>query len=156
MTRDLVLRAQSGDHDAFEALASSVVRRLHATASLIVRDADIASDVVQEALIEVWRDLPALRDPDAFEAWCRRILVRRCYRAVNESRRRRLEVRGLETDAPSPSHEMRISDSDQLERAFRRLPVEQRAVLSSTTGKVCSSQKQRAHWVSRSERSSRD
>lgn len=124
-----MVRAQSGDHAAFQELAAAVASRLYGTASLIMRDADSASDVVQETLIEVWRNLPSLRDSEAFPGWCRRILVRRCYRAIGDDRRRRVEVRGLETDAPSASYETRIGDVDQLERAFRRLSAEQRAVL---------------------------
>src|SRR6476660_70750 len=86
MTRDLVDRAQGGDREAFEQLARLVATRLFATATLILRDADLASDVVQETLIEVWRKLPSLRDTQAFEAWLYRILVRRCYRASRSSR----------------------------------------------------------------------
>jgi RNA polymerase sigma-70 factor, ECF subfamily len=124
-----VIRAQAGDHAAFEQIATLMVRRLYATATLIVRDPDAASDAVQETLIEVWRDLGALREPDSFEGWVRRILVRRCYRAAESGRRRRVEVRVLEADEPTVSHEARIGESDALERAFRRLSPEHRAVL---------------------------
>ncbi len=106
-----------------------MARRFYGTASLIVRDNDAASDAVQETLIEIWRDLRALRDLDSFEAWARRILVRRCYRAVNTNRRRRIEVRVLDADQPTTSHEASVGESDLLERAFRRLSPEHRAVL---------------------------
>ena len=129
MTRELVIRAQGGDHQAFERLAAANARRLHGVATLIVRDPDGARDAVQETLIEVWRSLPTLRDPDAFEGWLQRILVRSCHRAVQARRRRVVEVPGLEIDTPVPSGEGEIDDRDQLERAFRRLTVEQRTVL---------------------------
>lgn len=129
MTRELVLRAQRGDHEAFESLAAANARRLHGVAVLIVRDLDAARDAVQDTLIETWRSLPALRDPDAFEGWLQRILVRACHRAVQSRRRRAIEVPGLEMDAAVPSAERVIDDRDQIERAFRRLTVEQRTVL---------------------------
>lgn len=128
-TNELLRRAQQGDHAAFEQIASVIARRLYATASLIVRENDAASDAVQETLIEVWRNLAALRDLDSFEAWARRILVRRCYRAIAASRRRRVEVDVLEKDQPTASHERSVGESDVLERAFRRLSPEHRAVL---------------------------
>jgi RNA polymerase sigma factor (sigma-70 family) len=128
VTRELVEMAQDGDHDAFEHLAAGLGPRLFATASLIVRDHEAARDAAQETLIEVWRRLPTLRQPDAFEAWAHRILVRRCYAAIGR-RRRFVEVPPVERDAPVPSHETEFAIVDQIERAFRRLTPQQRAIL---------------------------
>ena len=88
MQRDLVERAMAGDHEAFSELARLAVRRLYAVARLILRDADRAEDATQEALFVAWRDLSALRDPDRFEAWLHRLLVRECYREARSGRRR--------------------------------------------------------------------
>jgi RNA polymerase sigma-70 factor (ECF subfamily) len=129
MTRELVLRAQGGDHQAFERLAAANARRLYGVATLIVRDPDAARDAVQDTLIETWRSLPTLRDPDAFEGWLQKILVRACHRAVDARRRRVVEVPGLEIDTPVASAERDVDDRDQIERAFRRLTMEQRTVL---------------------------
>ena len=35
-----------------------------------------------------WQDLRALRDPDAWDAWLRRLLIRTCYRFAKRDRRR--------------------------------------------------------------------
>lgn len=80
MQRELVERARSGDHEAFSDLARASMDRLYALATLILRDADRAQDVVQEALISAWRDMRALRDPDAWEAWLHRLTVRAHYK----------------------------------------------------------------------------
>jgi RNA polymerase sigma-70 factor (ECF subfamily) len=128
-TRDDVVRAQGGSHEAFERLAAATAGRLMGTAMLILRDRDAARDAVQETLIEVWRNLPTLRDPGAFEGWLQRILVRACHRAVRSSSRRAVEVRQLDIDMPRPSDEHAVDDRDQIERAFRRLTTEQRTVL---------------------------
>ena len=48
MTRDLVVRARKGDHDAFAVLAGAAITRLGATAWLILRDRDQAKDAVQK------------------------------------------------------------------------------------------------------------
>ena len=78
MDRDLVVRARGGDRDAFARLAAAAITRLDAVARMITRDPERAKDAVQEALARAWRDLPGLRDPDRFEAWLRRLLVRAC------------------------------------------------------------------------------
>lgn len=129
MTTDQVMRARQGDHRAFEAVAGTVVRRLYGTATLILRDQEAAKDAVQETLIEAWRNLPTLRDPDAFDGWLNRILVRACYRAIRARRRRQIEVQALDMDAAMGSQEYRVDALDQIERAFRRLTPDQRAVL---------------------------
>src|SRR5262245_19060864 len=128
-TRDAIARAQRGDHEAFEYLAGAIAGRLTGTATLILRDRDAARDVVQETLIEIWGSLPSLRDPDAFEGWVQRILVRACHRAVRSNRHRAVEVRQLDIDVADPSDEHAIDDRDRIERAFRRLTTEQRTVL---------------------------
>lgn len=131
MQRDLVVRAKAGDHDAFSTLAAASIGRLLAAARLILRDEDRAQDAVQDALVRAWLDIRGLRDPDRFDAWLHRLLVRGCYRAAKSDRGRRLvEVQLLPIDGPSaPDAQVALVTRDQLDRAFRRLPTEQRAVL---------------------------
>jgi RNA polymerase sigma-70 factor (ECF subfamily) len=74
MQRDLVIRARSGDHDAFSTLAAGAVDRLHRTAWLILRSDDDAADAVQESLLAAWLHIAAVRDPDRFDAWLNRLL----------------------------------------------------------------------------------
>jgi RNA polymerase sigma-70 factor (ECF subfamily) len=76
--RDLVERAQRGDHDAFATLAGAAIDRLDTAARLVLRDPERAKDTVQETLVRAWRGLPGLRDPDRFDAWLHRLLVRAC------------------------------------------------------------------------------
>ena len=128
MQAELVARAGRGDHDAFELIAQSAVGRLYGTATLILRDREAAADAVQETLIAAWQNLPLLRDPDAFDAWLRRILVRNCYRSMRR-RRRVLHVQVSEMDVPVSSHEDRIDTIDRIDRAFVRLEPDHRALL---------------------------
>jgi RNA polymerase sigma-70 factor, ECF subfamily len=127
---DLVIRAQRGDEGAFMSLAVAVGDRLHAVAHRILRDTDLAEDATQQALLAIWRDLPQLRDPARFEAWSYRLLVRACYAEGRRSRTWSPNLRLLPSDEPmtsDPQHA--IHDRDQLERGFRRLSVDHRAVV---------------------------
>jgi len=67
--RTIVEQARRGDEEAFGALVREVGDRCIFIAHRILRDANLAEDAVQMALVQVWRDLPALRDLDRFEAW---------------------------------------------------------------------------------------
>src|SRR6187549_2789184 len=106
MHRLLVEQAMAGDHDAFAELARARIGRLYAIAVLILRDPGRAEDATQEALVAAWRDLSALRDPDRFDAWLRRLLVRACYRESSRGRRRwtvETEVRESDGMASDPT-----------------------------------------------------
>jgi RNA polymerase sigma-70 factor (ECF subfamily) len=130
MDTDLVTRAQAGDEQAFVSLAVAVGDRLHAVAYRILRDTDLAEDASQQALLAIWRDLPALRDPAHFEAWSYRLLVRACYAEGRKSRAWSPNLRLLPADEPMESGGMHtVIDRDQLERGFRRLSLDHRAVV---------------------------
>jgi len=127
---ELVRRAQRGDAEAFDSLARTVGDRCLAIAVRILRDLDLAEDAVQAALITAWSELRALRDPSRFEPWLHRILTRACFA---EARRRKRWYEGPRilpvAGAYGPDDYLTVDDRDLLERAFRRLTVQQRAVL---------------------------
>jgi RNA polymerase sigma-70 factor (ECF subfamily) len=131
MERELVERARRGDHDAFAELAGAAISRLDATAWLMLRDTDRAMDAVQNALVHAWRDLPTLRDPDLFDAWLHRTLVNACIDEIRRVRRIQFDVDvGDLTNVPTVADAVSaIADRDQLERGFRRLEPEERAVI---------------------------
>jgi RNA polymerase sigma-70 factor (ECF subfamily) len=127
--RDLVERARSGDREAFAVLVHQVSDSLYAVAHRILRDTGLAEDALQNALVLAWRRLPHLRDADRFEAWIHRILVHACYDESQRARSWTATVRVLPVDGPStPDGSSALADRDELERAYRRLSLEQRAV----------------------------
>ena len=130
MDTDLVIRAQRGDREAYALLAAGFADRFLAVARRILRDLDIAEDATQQALLGIWRDLPQLRDPARFEAWSYRLLVRACYAEGRKSRRWAPNMRLLSVDEPMVvDGTSAVVDRDQLERAFRRLSLNHRAVV---------------------------
>jgi RNA polymerase sigma-70 factor (ECF subfamily) len=129
--RDLVERARDGDHDAFAELARASSGRMFALASLVLGDSETAKDALQEALILAWRDIRALREPTAWEAWSNRLTVRACYRLAKRERKRTRLQRVVGPDDPALAFEPRsdILDRDEVERGFRALDSDQRAVM---------------------------
>jgi len=127
---DLVTRAQGGDERAFESLVAAHHPRLFRVAYGILRDRHLAEDATQQALLEVWRHIPRLRDTSKFEAWSYRLLVNACY---DEAKRRPTWVPSdslapgnvpISRDATGP-----VIARDQLSRALQGLSLEHRAVL---------------------------
>lgn len=129
MDPELVERARRGDQEAFASLVHQASDVLFGVARRIVRDPGLAEDVLQDALLTIWRKLPHLREPDRFEAWAFRIVVHACYAVAPRNRRWAATIRVLPVDRADASDDYRsISDRDELEQAFRRLPLDQRAV----------------------------
>jgi RNA polymerase sigma-70 factor (ECF subfamily) len=128
--RDLVEAAQRGDRQAFVDLIRPRSHRLFAIAQRVLRDVDRAEDALQDALVIAWRDLRGLRDPDRFDAWLHRLLVHECIDQASRERRRTSILRVLPVDGPAaPDALLTVADRDQLERGFRRLQADQRAIL---------------------------
>ena len=168
MQEELVRQAQRGDSEAFDSLARMVGDRCLAIAVRILRDIDLAEDAVQTALITAWTELRALRDPSRFEPWLHRILTNACYA---EARRRRRWFEGPRilpaADGSDPGGYLTVDDRDLLTRAFRRLTVQQRAVLvfhhylglsisevAARTGLPVGTAKSRLHHATRALRAS--
>ena len=130
MDRDLVEAARRGDREAYADLIRARGDRLFAIAQRILRDVDRTEDAVQEALVIAWRDLPGLRDPDRFDAWLHRLVVRACLHEAMRQRRLVANLHVLPADLPAGADEfLSVADRDQLERGFRRLDPQQRAIL---------------------------
>jgi RNA polymerase sigma-70 factor (ECF subfamily) len=128
--RDLIEAAQRGDRAAFVDLIRPRTDRLFGVAQRILRDVDRAEDALQDGLVIAWRDLRSVRNPDRFDAWLQRLVIHVCLNQATRERRRAAQLRVLPVDGPAaPDELLSVADRDLLDRGFRRLPPEQRAIL---------------------------
>lgn len=130
MDQHLVIRAQHGDQQAFQSLTVAHHARLYRVAYGILRDRHLAEDATQQALLDIWRNLPTLDDPSRFGGWSYRILVHACYAEARRKPDWAREGDIAASDVPAARDEYgSIIDRDQLERGFRHLSVEHRTVI---------------------------
>jgi RNA polymerase sigma-70 factor (ECF subfamily) len=143
--RGLVERAQRGDEEAFARLVSSRLDASWRFVRAVGGDAVDPDDVVQEAFVTVWRDLPQLRDPTAFEPWLRMVLVHATRHAIRrrgpvrlipisteastEASDRRSTIRAENLIDPHREPGAALASRDSLARAFGRLSIDERTVL---------------------------
>ena len=130
MDQELVVRAQTGDQQAFRSLTVANHSRLYRVAFSILRDRHLAEDATQQAFLDIWRNLRRLDDPARFNGWSYRLLVHACYA---EAKRKPSWVPETEIQ-PSQEPVARdeygaLIDRDFLERGFRKLSVEHRTVI---------------------------
>ena len=84
---DLVLRARTGDLEAFGRLVQQTQSMAYAVAKGVLRDPPLAEDAAQEAYLRAFRRLGDLEDPGSFAGWLRRIVI---TIALNMRRARRV------------------------------------------------------------------
>src|SRR5262245_46467934 len=128
--RDLVEQAQRGDREAFGILAGSRGDVLFGVARRNRRGVHLAEDAGRQSPRAAWREPPRRRDPDRFDAWLQRTLVHACYAEARRKRAWSSTIRVLPVDGlAGPDPIGGLVDRDEVERGFRRLPTEQRAIL---------------------------
>jgi len=130
----LVQDCLQGDEDAFRLLVERYRSRLHALASGILQDSDLASDAVQDAFLKAYSALGEYRGRGMFAVWIRRILVNHCLSLLRQ-RHSYLSLEELEGDLRSvergPEEQVLAqTDADSIRRAMSRLPANYRAALA--------------------------
>jgi RNA polymerase sigma-70 factor (ECF subfamily) len=98
---DLLLAASQGDQEAIGRLYDRHQGTMYGLAMRITNDTGLAQDVVQEAMLGVWRNASRF-DPDRAKArtW---MLALVHHRAIDALRRRRASVALPEPDVPPPA-----------------------------------------------------
>ncbi|MCA9517835.1 MAG: sigma-70 family RNA polymerase sigma factor [Myxococcales bacterium] len=107
--QELVRRAQAGDQKAFREIVERYQRKVYTIAYGIVRNPDVAMDVVQDAFVKVYRHLGSFQGNSSFYTWLYRIVVNLC---IDKKRR---AARASEVDYDDAlSHEEGFTDGPTL------------------------------------------
>lgn len=83
----LIDRVKRGDQAAFRPLVERYQRRVFALALSVMRDADEARDVVQEAFVKAYRHLDSFQGDASFYTWLYRIAMNQCIDRMRRMRR---------------------------------------------------------------------
>lgn len=137
--RQLVRRIEGGDEEAFRSLFATYGPSAMALAVRVVRQAQLAEEIVQEAFLTLWRS-PGVFDErrGSVKAWLMTMVHHRAVDVVRreEAQRRRSDemVVGVREEAEDPTDAVLAAVAAPVERdavrtALRSLPPEQREVL---------------------------
>lgn len=143
----LVRRARAGDQRAFGLLVERYQKKVYAVALGMVKDAEEAMDVSQEAFVKVHRYLDRFKGDSSFYTWLYRITTNTC---IDVLRRRavisqesveyddsvqldlaeaNLGALGSQVDASPARSALRRELGEKLEEALAQLPEKHRAIL---------------------------
>ena len=132
--RELVIRVQHGDREAFDELARRHARRAFAIAYRILRHTQDAEDLVQDAFIAALDGIGTFDPTRPFAPWFFKIVVNRALNAVSARSTRERHV----TVTPLWSSEAAVVEFDPAERseirqrfqeALSALPQQQRLIV---------------------------
>jgi RNA polymerase sigma-70 factor (TIGR02960 family) len=157
VTERTLIRARSGDEDAFRELTEPYRRELLLHCYRILGSVQDAEDLLQETLFAAWRGLEQYEGRASLRAWLYRIATNRCLNMLRDRGRRPQEVPPMaeppeptrRTDpiwlepypdallegvadtssAPEARYEMREAVGLAFVAALQQLPPRQRAVL---------------------------
>jgi RNA polymerase sigma-70 factor (ECF subfamily) len=126
-----VLRARRGDREAFQGLVDKYDRRLLYFIRRFERDAERASDLVQEVWLTVFRGIGKLESAEAFRTWLYRVAHAKAVTAIRRGSRQGAAAHvvdgpALASDGGAPA---RLDTADLVHRALERLSAEHREVL---------------------------
>jgi len=137
--RDLILRTQAGEKDAFGELVNRYMRRAYYSALGLVGSPEDAMDLSQEAFVRAYRARARI-DPDLpFFTWLYQILRRLCFNFVRDRRTRRRKLdHASDWLADQASDRLQVDPEAMAQRAelrqsvrdgIERLPDREREVL---------------------------
>jgi RNA polymerase sigma factor (sigma-70 family) len=126
----LVRKARGGDMDAFGAVVGRFQDMAVGYAYSILGDFGMAEDAAQEAFVQAYRSLAALRSPEAFAGWFRKVVRSNC---LNLRRNKRLPSLSLDhasdvaSGDPSPAQRAQAREmGEKVLAAVRALPEKER------------------------------
>ncbi len=129
----LVLRAQSGDGEAFGELLKAVQSPLYRYILSLTREPALAEDILQEVFIRIHRKLSWLREPEVFQSWAYQIATREAFRHLKRERRWADQVRDEDAlkliTAPALPEEFESELIENLPRMVIKLSPASRAVI---------------------------
>jgi RNA polymerase sigma-70 factor (ECF subfamily) len=131
--REILLRVQAGDPDAFDLLVRRYLPRARVLARRLMQDPDDADDLVQDAFLRALERIATFDVSRAFEPWFTRLLVNLGLDLKRKQVVRRTESHdpemfpgGVRPDREVERAELRAS----LKEALEQLPERQRLVVT--------------------------
>ena len=124
--RDLILKAQRGDVDAYNLLVSRWEKRIFNYLLRLVRNREDALDLCQDVLLKVYQNLRKLEDPARFAPWMYRIAHNEAYSML---RRKKPEddLDSTPLEMPTTGGQMLpVETALAVDAALQRLSEEQR------------------------------
>jgi RNA polymerase sigma-70 factor, ECF subfamily len=132
--RNLVLRVQQGETDAFDGLVRGYIRRARGLARRLMRDPEDADDLVQDAFLRALEKIGSFDPARPFGPWFFRILVNAAHDVFRRRATRATEPERSDIISTEPTPEQQAEGAEireRFEQALAELPPRQRLIVWS-------------------------
>lgn len=150
LNKQLVLRAKNQDPEAFSVLYKDVYKELYRFAYYTLQNQHDAEDAVSEAVLDAYRNIEKLRNPEAFKSWMFQIVSCKCKKKIKEYTKKYEEIT---ENIPDRAYEP--TDRTSVMQAMTVLSEEERLIVTMSVfggykGKEISSILHKKHSTVRS------
>jgi RNA polymerase sigma-70 factor (ECF subfamily) len=131
VTDQIVVRCRKGDVRAFHELYEAYSKAMYNICLRMTGHSSDAEDVLQEAFVQIFKNLQKLESDSSLTAWIKRIVVNHCLSYLRKKKVYWEEVgdteAAVETDVDEEEHALTVS---MVKEAIRELPDGYRTVLN--------------------------
>lgn len=89
---ELIKKAQKGDKNAFTYIILQIRNDLYKIAKTRISSDDDIEDLIQDTMIETYKHIKKLREPEKFKMWVIKILVNKCNKLYKKKYRNDISI----------------------------------------------------------------
>ncbi len=135
MENDLIRRIQAGDQNAFGELIELYTALAGRVTRVLISDRFLAEDALQEAWLDVWRNLTSFQPERPFRPWLLTIVANRCRKNARRVKASHISldasfVEELKDTTDLEARVLQAADFAEVTTALAELKIEQQQVLA--------------------------
>lgn len=116
---ELVVLSQKEDYKAMEELIRKIQSDIFATLSYLSKDNDNLSDLTQDVLLKVARNIPLLKNPKCFKSWLNQIITNTYYDDLRKKKHKPDTV-SIDCTCQAPDIETKIDIPDKKNKPIEK------------------------------------
>lgn len=89
---ELIKKAQNGDKNAFTDIILQIRNDLYKIAKTRISNDDDIEDLIQDTMIETYKHIKKLREPEKFRMWVIKILINKCNKLYKKKYRKDISI----------------------------------------------------------------
>ena len=127
---ELIEKAKRGNKDAFTSLIMGIENDLYKIAKTRINNEADIDDAIQETMIEAYRNIKKLREPQKLKKWVITILVNKCNKIYRKKYKKDVSIEEYDLDKYIVSNNYsRVDDDLNFYSLLKKLKYEERIII---------------------------